>query len=175
VYVTEQVFGLNITPNFRGSDYTQPGDILCQMGPVVSGAPPATLRPGESLYSPARSFRLTMQPADGNLVLSYVETSNLPRIWPGSQLTPDQVTWLPVWAAGTQNKSASRLDMQDDGNLVVYDGAGQAVWNSGTEGNPQAFFRLQDDGNLLIFAQGDQGVIWSSNTSAAEAPGANAA
>jgi len=44
--------------------------------------------------------------------------------------------------------------MQTDGNLVLYDTAGQAHWNSGTEGNPGAFLNVQDDGNLVVYRAG---------------------
>lgn len=155
--------GLNIS--------IQPGnDILCQMGPA-SGAP-ITLQQGSSLYSPARAFRLYIQPADGNVVLQYVETSNLPwPTWPSAPLDPSQVTWVPVSATGTVDQSVSHMDMQYDGNLVVRRTDGTPAWASNTVGNNQAFLRLQDDGNLIIWSQEGQ-VLWTSNTSAGEAPGA---
>ena len=53
--------------------------------------------------------------------------------------------------------------MQTDGNLVIYNPAGQAKWNSGTVGNPGAFVILQDDGNLVIYSTTAR-PLWSSNT-----------
>ena len=99
----------------------QPGaDILCQMGPVWTPSdPPVTLHVGQSLYSPGRAFRLTMQD-DGNAVLQYVETNNLPHGWPTTPLPPSSVTWIPIWATYTENQSAAYLAMQWDGNFVVY-------------------------------------------------------
>ena len=43
--------------------------------------------------------------------------------------------------------------MQTDGNLVVYDFAERPVFASGTHGNPGAFLRCQDDGNLVIYKE----------------------
>jgi len=108
---------------------------------------------------------------DGNAVLQYVETSNLPRVWPNQPLDPSNVSWVPVWATGTNNKGVTHLDMQYDGNLVAYNASGKPIWASNTNGNIQAFFRLQDDGNLFITNQQGK-VIWASNTSAGEASGA---
>jgi D-mannose binding lectin len=169
-YTEEPVYGLNIVIIYAVND-SNPGDILCQMGPVASPqAPPARLVPGTSLYSPARGFRLTLQ-GDGNAVLQYVQTSNLPHGWPNRQLASSDVSWVPVWATGTNNKGVTHLDMQYDGNLVAYNASNQPVWASNTNGNNQAFLRLQDDGNLVITNQ--QGnVVWASNTSAGEATGA---
>jgi hypothetical protein len=44
--------------------------------------------------------------------------------------------------------------MQSDGNLVVYDLAGRPVFASNTAGNPGAFIICQDDGNLVIYRGG---------------------
>jgi hypothetical protein len=158
------VYGLNIVIN--------PGDILCQMGPVAGPHdPPVRLGIGTSLYSPARAFRLVLQ-SNAIAMLQYVETSNLPRVWPNQPLDPSKVSWVPVWGTPTVNTEAFRLDMQYDGNLVLYN-EWKPVWASNTAGNEQAFLRLQDDGNLIIWNQAGK-VIWASNTSAGETPGANA-
>ena len=139
-------------------------------GPVAGPHdPPVRLVIGTSLYSPARAFRLVLQ-GDGNAVLQYVETSNLPRGWPNKPLDPSNVSWVPVWATATENRGVSRMDMQYDGNLVLYNSSGP-IWASNTAGNEQAFLRLQDDGNLIIFNQAGK-VIWASNTSTGEARGA---
>jgi hypothetical protein len=44
--------------------------------------------------------------------------------------------------------------MQTDGNLVVYDVANHPVFASNTDGNPGAFLVCQDDGNLVIYRGG---------------------
>jgi hypothetical protein len=138
------------------------GDILCQMGPVwTPNDPPVILGIGHCLYSPSRAFRLNMQQGDGNLVLQYVQASNLPQNWPNRPLNPEDVTWITYWATYTQDKSANYLAMQYDGNLVVYHedntrlgsfsgGGVPGGDNTGTYGNISAFLRLQDDGNMFI-------------------------
>ena len=40
--------------------------------------------------------------------------------------------------------------MQDDGNLVVYDGGNTALWASDTSGSPGAYLNLSDSGALSI-------------------------
>jgi hypothetical protein len=175
--------GLNIT--------VPANSYLCQMGPVPAGDYSIAISQtnNQGLYSPARAIRLWGQ-GDGNFLLQYVETSNLPPSWPNSPLDPSEVTWVTFWATNTaaseEGGSANNvLVMQDDGNLVVYDldigpvgSPNAAIFASNTgssttsDGYPGAFLRLQDDGNLLIFAQGGQ-VVWASNTSVGESTGAN--
>ena len=57
-----------------------------------------------------------------------------------------------------------RLEMQSDGNLVIYDG-GDAVWSSNTAGQGVAPYTLamQGDGNLVIYDK-DYSATWASNT-----------
>ncbi|MFD4553311.1 protein kinase [Streptomyces sp. NPDC058469] len=59
----------------------------------------------------------------------------------------------------------SKLIMQADGNLVLYDASGTAHWASQTEGagNTAVF---QEDGNLVIYNAQHQ-ALWSSNTQGA--------
>ncbi|MEW1825376.1 protein kinase [Streptomyces sp. NPDC088196] len=59
----------------------------------------------------------------------------------------------------------SKLIMQPDGNLVLYDAAGTAHWASQTqgEGNTAVF---QADGNLVVYNAQHQ-ALWSSNTQGA--------
>ncbi|MED5261489.1 MAG: hypothetical protein VX574_03720 [Myxococcota bacterium] len=56
-----------------------------------------------------------------------------------------------------------RADFQADGNLVIYDGVGQALWASGTSGTSGAQLRLQPDGNAVIY-NGVGEPLWTSNT-----------
>jgi hypothetical protein len=101
------VYGLNLAINFRKADL-QPGDISCQMGPVPTQAENVvSLANGESLYSPARAFRFTFQP-DGSAVPQYVWMSNLRAGWPNDVLLPSEVTWIPIWATGTNGGNAVR-------------------------------------------------------------------
>jgi hypothetical protein len=66
-----------------------------------------------------------------------------------------------LWDTGTN--SGARVNMQGDGNLVVYDAAGNPLWDSGTWGNPGAHLALNNEGNLIIYAT-NGAVLWTSNT-----------
>ncbi|GIG29760.1 hypothetical protein [Cellulomonas marina] len=61
----------------------------------------------------------------------------------------------------------SHLEMQTDGNVVLYvnDGSGDvALWQSGTAGHPGAYLVMQTDGNAVVYA-GDNGpALWQSGT-----------
>ena len=61
-----------------------------------------------------------------------------------------------VWSTNTNGKKAARATMQPDGNLVVYDFFNKPLWASQTAGNPGAELYLQDDGNLTIFRAGNR-------------------
>jgi PA14 domain/Bacterial pre-peptidase C-terminal domain len=56
----------------------------------------------------------------------------------------------------------TRLDFQDDGNLVVYNSQGRALWATGTYGTNVDRFAVQADGNMVLYA-GNKGV-WASDT-----------
>jgi hypothetical protein len=121
------------------------------------------LKPGNSLYSPSGAFRLCLQ-TDGNAVVQCVQDSTLPRKWEtGQALDPNAITWeKPMWASGTNDQGVTNLDMQVDGNLVLYNATG-VPWNSVTENNPGAYLRMQDDGNLVIYGA-DGTALWSTKT-----------
>ena len=69
-----------------------------------------------------------------------------------------------LWESGTSGQGLNCwTEFQSDGNLVVYDGGGQALWNSGTSGTPDAVLRLQADGNAVIY-NGAGLPLWQSNT-----------
>jgi hypothetical protein len=112
--------------------------------------PPAGLYSGERLntndviQSPSRTFRLVMQ-ADGNLV-EYRATDD-----------------APVWASGTNwshpvvdntgakfDNIAQYVELQVDGNFVVYDRNRSPQWASGTDKHPGAHMNLEDTGKIVI-------------------------
>jgi hypothetical protein len=102
-----------------------------------------SLAPGQTLTSRTGRYTLSLQ-ADGNLVLYGAGAA--------------------YWASKTQSKVVSRLVMQDDGNLVLYDRKGGSVWASGTNGHPGAFLLVQDDGNVVVYHK-NGGALWSTDTS----------
>jgi hypothetical protein len=64
----------------------------------------------------------------------------------------------PIWAANTNNTSASVALMQGDGNFVLYDQNGNPLWASNTEGNPGAFLSVED-GFFTIHASNDAPLV----------------
>ena len=63
------------------------------------------------------------------------------------------------------------VNMQDDGNLVIYNSLGEAVWASGTngKGKPPYHYAMQDDGNFVIY-DSNNNAIWASNTQGTNSP-----
>merc|ERR1711962_1631149 len=54
-----------------------------------------------------------------------------------------------------------RLEMQTDGNLVIYC-RGKYLWQSGTGGKDGNHLLLQDDGNLVLYGMMFGTVYWQS-------------
>ena len=111
--------------------------------PTACGAitPAHGLSAGESVSSCDGRFMLVMQ-GDENLVL-YENGSAL-------------------WQSDTVGSGARSLEMQTDGNLVLYAAHHQAVWSSRTNGNAGATLALQNDGNLVIYL--GSRAIWATGT-----------
>src|SRR3989338_6247400 len=59
----------------------------------------------------------------------------------------------------TNTNTGNELDMQGDGNLVLYNSGGGVSWASNTSGNG-ATLELQNDGNLVIYFNGSP--LWST-------------
>lgn len=55
------------------------------------------------------------------------------------------------------------LVLQDDGNLVLYDGSSQAMWATGTDGQQISRATMQPDGNLVLYTSGHE-AAWASDT-----------
>ncbi len=71
---------------------------------------------------------------------------------------------LRLWDTATAGAGSDcRLDFQDDGNLVLYDGNGSALWSTGTSGTSGARFRIQADGNMVVY-NGAGEALWTSQT-----------
>jgi hypothetical protein len=70
----------------------------------------------------------------------------------------------PLWSSGTCGAGTGcSADFQADGNLVVYDDAGQPKWASGTSGTSGAELWIQSDGNMVIY-NGEGLPLWETNT-----------
>ena len=103
------------------------------------------LAAGSMLESPTRNYRFAMQ-TDGNCVLYRVDGDKLVPVWGteshglGGRLTLDNRGRLRVlsssgetlWASPEHSAGEYQLQIQDDGNLVLYrrqDGNGVPVWS----------------------------------------------
>jgi len=70
----------------------------------------------------------------------------------------------PLWSSATGGMGSDcELRFQADGNLVVYDGMGQARWASGTSGTTGAELQLQADGNMVVYNGAGQ-PLWATFT-----------
>jgi hypothetical protein len=86
---------------------------------------------------------------DGNLVL---------------YLTPQ----VPLWASRTDNTSANRAVMQNDGNFVIYGDSDRVYWALSWLRPAAAlaigsFLQVQDDANLVIY-RSDISPVWATYT-----------
>jgi hypothetical protein len=104
------------------------------------------LQSGQTLVSTNGAFDLVMQ-ADGNVVEYWLVDGGV-RV---------------VWNSGTNGNPGAYLDMQDDGNLVVYSVGGTSLWASDTAGNPGAILEIQNDANLVIYGSSGS-ALWSTQT-----------
>jgi hypothetical protein len=98
------------------------------------------------LTSPNGMYEATLQ-TDGNFVIYKITSSTTPiwstrtngygnSVWLGNQGDGNLVLYIPnptrpIWASGSNGRGAAYLQMQNDGNLVLYS-AGHATWASGT-------------------------------------------
>ena len=70
-------------------------------------------------------------------------------------------------AVGAKQESCSKhysLDMQTDGNLVLYHHGVGAIWATGTNGKGGHTATMQSDGNFVLYTAGSK-ALWSSTTS----------
>jgi hypothetical protein len=68
-----------------------------------------------------------------------------------------------LWASNTSGSAADEAIMQGDGNLVLYTSAGSPAWASGTAGNNGASLVVQNDGNVVIYSASGA-ALWATGT-----------
>ena len=103
---------------------------------------------GESIISPNGKYRLRFQ-GDGNLVLSDREKV--------------------YWSSKTEKQGATKLILQSDGNLVIYNENNRPLWSSQTRNSLADRLVLTDSGELKLKA-GDE-TVWSRNSDLESDPG----
>jgi len=97
------------------------------------------------IESSNKNYRFYLQ-GDGNLVFRNMQTS------------------VAIWSSATNGKNGVRLNMQSDGNLVLYTAANKAVWASGTTASgitPKLV--INDNGTLQLYHNST--VKWQQGTS----------
>ena len=63
----------------------------------------------------------------------------------------DLTAGTALWFTGTTG-APGQLDLQSDGNLVIYSAGNAALWFSGTAGNSGSVLYVQNDGNLVLYS-----------------------
>ena len=99
------------------------------------------LNAGDSIYSSDGLYWMIMQ-GDCNLVVYKKNTGDRPPI-------------AQAYTNTQQKGSSCYLEMQEDGNLVIYDNPRRAVWYSNTQGHPGAYAILLPSsslGHLVIYS-----------------------
>jgi hypothetical protein len=77
------------------------------------------------------------------------------RLNPGEMLRPKEHL--------TSENHQYRLVLQEDGNLVLYEGPRHALWASNTQGQRVVKCIMQGDGNLVLYLRNGQ-PVWDSHT-----------
>ncbi len=138
----------------------------------------STLTPGQYLESPNGTYKLSMG-TTGLLELSYLTR---PASTAGSYFCPmwsRPYNTTSIYYLGTKGPSyqptlnaGSYLDMQSDGNLVVYPGtsSGATIGLSNTPTDAGAYLRVQNDGNVVVYTKNGSTALWSSGTNADRGP-----
>ena len=143
---------------FLGCGAPEDDDGRAAPGPKLAQAGSSSLFEGEQL-GPEQSlfnngYELLMQ-HDCNLVLyDGLDKFGCPLAWPGRA----------IWSSKTHGKAppwSCYLEMQTDGNLVIYTDNRQAIWHSKTGGSG-ARLDMQADGNGVIYHSNR--AVWSTKT-----------
>ncbi|GAA1953389.1 trypsin-like serine protease [Kitasatospora viridis] len=122
-----------------------------------------------TFWSPGSYVRLQ---DDGNIVVYKKDggTETGGALWSTGtqQFAPVLVGETPIRAARWTSARSTVLEMQPDGNLVLYRKSdGVPLWSSKTSGNPGAWLAMQADGNVVVYragASGGTGALWASGT-----------
>lgn len=105
-----------------------------------------SLKPGQGLRSPGKSYAFVLQ-SDGNLCLY--------KLIKGGVETPIKCTNT----TGNEDQRGTHLDMQKDGNVVLYNAKGTALWSTDTyrDGAEKKGLRLvmydDDAAAIVLFSQ----------------------
>lgn len=68
-----------------------------------------------------------------------------------------------LWSSDTSDQGVVTLNMQRDGNLVMYTADGRPVWSSRTARRRGASLKVQGDGNVVIYTPAGR-PVWATHT-----------
>ncbi len=111
------------------------------LDPCGQLSPGKSLGKEQSVASCNGSYRFKYQ-TDGNVVL----TNSAQRA---------------LWSSNTSGLTSTRLAMQEDGNLVLYNGS-VAIWSTATAGRTGAALKVRDDGTAQLLHGAQQ--VWSTRS-----------
>ncbi|MFF7632298.1 ricin-type beta-trefoil lectin domain protein [Kitasatospora sp. NPDC008050] len=104
---------------------------------------------------------------DGNLVVYDADSKVLWASGSSSYGVDTLGPWIAVGttlhAGGFLSAANGELDMQGDGNLVLYSVTHRALWSTVTWGHPGATATMQPDGNLVVY-DASHNALWASGT-----------
>ena len=138
-----------------------PGDILAMCYPWNGPSGPGI-----------GSAALVFQSSDTNVVL-YLEpgfnfTANAITAAVRQGIAPAWASGGPLWATGTAGQGGTDLQMQEDGNLCLYNG-GTCIWSLSGQGGtpiPGSNLYMLVNGNIQVMSS--HGVVsWQSTTAGA--------
>ena len=156
---------------------------------TLQPAPGVTVAPIGAVYATKSGYRKTAraqtQPtaptARPRASLAPVTRPSVPSVRPSSSASPAPAdppsTSAPVPGCGTltadHDLTAGQslascdgdytLDMQGDGNLVLYNSSGAGVWDTGTDDVAAVEASMQGDGNFVLYNSSGSGV-WDTGT-----------
>jgi hypothetical protein len=132
------------------------------------------LQLGGCIYSPQQAFRLRFQQSDNNLIIDAIDDSKIPSsLAPNTSLPASSFNWLPIWSIYTNEgikgiTGAATFFVQQDGNVVLYDGAHNWKYQTNTEPNAAVVLTMQDNGDLVLYNAQNK-ALWHTNTYAGPA------
>jgi hypothetical protein len=117
--------------------------------------------------SPPQNYTANILDSSGTNTLPAGNSIISPDSYSSLSLLPDGTLNLwndfrKVWGAGVKAGAGSKLILQPDGNLVLYNANSQPTWNTETNGKGASKLYVQEDGNMVLY--NTQGPTWSSGT-----------
>ena len=134
------------------------------------------LTAGQSLFTTAGPLYQLLVTANGDVIVQAIATQTItwnagvtcgsPFLVMQSDCNLVLYSWPPgrsevaVWASHSNVGSGCSLQMQNDGNLVIYNGTGKAIWATGTnEGPLKAVLDCQPESHCWTVPAQSEGAI----------------